>query len=144
MKRLVFEHPHNLRRLAAELATKPGLEPVADPNLIDPLTGQPGALTARVLVAGDGSSVAIHVPDDYDETQLDAILAAHDPTPDPVVQKIDLGSDVPADQGDRMAEAATALKAYLRVQSPTAAQSAAALKVLIRVVLYLLKHRLGF
>lgn len=72
------------------------------------------------------------------------MVAAHNPTPDPEVEKIDLGSDVPEDQETKMVQAAQVLRTYLGVATPTATQSAAALKVLIRVVLYVLKHKLGF
>lgn len=144
MKRLIFERPHNLRRIAEALRAQPGLAPEPDPELIDPLTGQPGALVSRVLVSGDGTTLVVQVPDEYDEALLDPLLDAHDPTPDPVARKVDLGADVAADQGDRMADAATTLRAYLNLASPTGAQTVAALKLLIRVVLYILKHRLGF
>lgn len=70
------------------------------------------------------------------------VLEAHTPPPPP--EKIDLGTDVTDDQGDRMADAATTLRTYLNDPSPTAARDRAALKVLIRVVLFVLKHRLSF
>lgn len=70
------------------------------------------------------------------------VLEAHTPPPPP--EKIYLGTDVTDDQGYRMADAATTLRTYLNDPSPTAARDRAALKVLIRVVLFVLKHRLGF
>lgn len=84
----------------------------------------------------DAASIGVDV------AALQAVIAAHVPIPPP--PKIDLGTDVAGDQGDRMAEAATFLRGYLNDPSPTAAKDRAALKVLIRVVLFVLKQRLGF
>lgn len=84
----------------------------------------------------DAASIGVDV------AALQAVIAAHVPIPPP--EKIDLGADVADDQGDRMAEAVTTLRAYLNAASPTAAQSAAALKLLIRVVLFLLKRHFGY
>ena len=84
------------------------------------------------------------IPDSIDKQIISNAIVGYDPTPDPEVEKLDLGADIPEDQGTRMAQAAQVLRTYLGVATPTAAQSAAALKVLIRVVLYVLKHRLGF
>lgn len=74
--------------------------------------------------------------------EAEAVIRTHTPPPPP--EKVDIGEDVATDQGDRMADAATALTTYLRSATPTGAQSAAALKILIQVVLYILKHRLGY
>jgi hypothetical protein len=67
------------------------------------------------------------------------ILLAHIPPTPPA--KIDTGTDVPPDQYEKLAEAVVTLRNYLQVATPTAAQSAGALKLLIRIVLFVLKRQ---
>jgi hypothetical protein len=63
-----------------------------------------------------------------------AVLAAHVPPPAP-----DYGDDdAPQDQ---LAEAVAKLRAYLGLPAPTAAQTMGALKLLIRVVLFVVKRQ---
>lgn len=63
---------------------------------------------------------------------------ADPPPPRPI--PLDYGADDTS--RDQLQDAVTTLRAYLGVATPTAAQSAAALKIAIRVVLYALR-RLG-
>lgn len=59
------------------------------------------------------------------------------PPPEPAPPKPDYGTDVPDDYlFQQHVQAITNLRQYLQVATPTAAQSTAALKTLIRVVLY--------
>lgn len=62
------------------------------------------------------------------------------PFPTPIVP--DYGTDATPDR-TQLVQAVTALRQYLNVASPTAAQSAQALKLLIRVVLFLCKQLIG-
>lgn len=74
MKRLSYPRVHNLRRLADELAALPALA-----STVDPIRGR----VARFMVSGGGDTLSIDVPDEIDAQTIDAIVAAHDPTPDP-------------------------------------------------------------
>jgi hypothetical protein len=65
-----------------------------------------------------------------------AVLAAH--TPPPIPAAPDFGND--AAPTDQVADAVTQLRAYLGVANPTAAQSAAALKLVIRGLLFILRR----
>ena len=67
-----------------------------------------------------------------------AIVAAHVPPPGPT--KPDYGDDAPGDYPSRAADAVTSLRAYLGASSPTVAQTVAALKAVIRLVLYLARR----
>lgn len=67
-------------------------------------------------------------------------LEAHTPPPPPIPP--DYGGDAPDDYPSRAADAVTRLRAYLGASSPTGAQTVAALKVLIRLVLYLARRSL--
>lgn len=68
---------------------------------------------------------------------------APDPEPTPLL-KINLGPDVPPSQGERLGDDVLALRKYLNLASPTGEQTVLALTLLIRVVLFILKYRLGF
>jgi hypothetical protein len=59
------------------------------------------------------------------------------PTPPPTP---DFGDEIPPNYEEQLASAVTNLRAYLGLSSPTAGQTVAALKLLIRVVLFLV-HR---
>lgn len=65
-----------------------------------------------------------------------AVVDAHVPTPPPGLP--DYGTDdTPRDQ---LADTVTQLRQYLAVASPTNAQTIAAFKLLVRVVLYILRR----
>lgn len=68
------------------------------------------------------------------------LLAEHIVTYD-VPDEPDYGSDV-EDLEAKAADAVQALRAYLALSSPTGAQAVAALKLTIRVVLYLVRRSL--
>jgi hypothetical protein len=100
--------------------------------------------TPTVIRTSDGASI----PDDpanADYQQYRRWLGAGN-TPDPPDPPpprpvpLDYGADDTA--RDQLQDAVTALRAYLGTSTPPAAQSAAALKIVIRVVLYALR-RLG-
>ena len=91
----------------------------------------------------------IRLAEDIDQRQVAAVIAAHDPTPDATPTPPDatptppdFGDDAPDDYRARAADAVVSLRAYLRASSPTGAQTVAALKVLIRLVLFLARRSL--
>jgi hypothetical protein len=130
VRTLTFDRPNLLSKLHDELlAAVPAVRPV---------TGPDGTLVAVMRVEGDGNLIRLTVPDAADETAITAVVAAHDPTPDPVP---DFGND--ATTRDQLVSGVTQLRAYLALSNPTAAQSAAALKLVIRGFLFLLKEQYG-
>lgn len=136
MKTLTFQHASNLSRLHdALLAAIPALRPI--PMVNPPF---PGALTAAMQVESTATTIILTVPDNADEAAIAAVVAAHDPTPDvpPPLPQYG-GDDVPLDQ---IAAGVTQLRAYLALPSPSAAQSAAALKLVIRALLFVLRRLL--
>lgn len=97
----------------------------------------PGGDDSRVNVHTYGAGGAIvDLP-----SPAQAVLDAHVPPPPP--QKIDIGTEVPSDQEERLANAVDGLRTFLATPTPTNAATLAALKATIRIVLFLLK-RLGF
>lgn len=94
--------------------------------------------------ADDGEYV-VHT---YDESgqivalpkEAAAVVAAHVPPPAPVAP--DYGDEAPTDFERQAAAVVASLREYLALSSPTGAQTVAALKVLIRVVLALLRRTL--
>jgi hypothetical protein len=97
-----------------------------------------------ILRTQDGAAIP-HAPANADWWAYQAWLDQGN-TPDPAdpppprPAPLDYGADDPP--RDQLQDAITTLRAYLAVSAPTAAQSAAALKIVIRVVLYALR-RLG-
>jgi hypothetical protein len=65
------------------------------------------------------------------------------PAPPPPPPTPDYGADVPDDYQTQLANAVNQLRQYLGVASPSQAQSTAALKLLIRVVLFIAKRFVG-
>lgn len=101
-------------------------------------------LTNVILRLADGASI----PPDPGNADYRAYLAwvakgntptPADPPPTPP-PPVDYGTDDTA--RDQLPDAVTTLRTYLGLASPTAAQSGAALKIVIRVVLFMLR-RLG-
>ena len=84
----------------------------------------------------------IRLAEDIDQRQVAAVIAAHDPTPDATPTPPDFGDDAPNDYPARAADAVTSLRAYLVAASPTGAQTVGALKILIRLVLFLARRAL--
>lgn len=78
MKTVTFERAVNAGRLLTALSQLSGLTPTT--RTVDGEQRQ----YARVNVSSDGATVRIDVPDNFDATRLDAVLAAHDATPDVV------------------------------------------------------------
>jgi hypothetical protein len=133
MRTLMFTHPYALNKLHDELlAALPALRPIAGPD------GQPAAI---LLVEGLPDGVLrLTVPDDADAAAITAVVAAHDPTPLPVPASPDFGSDLPANFAFQLADGVSQLRTYLALSAPTAAQSAAALKLVIRALFFLLRR----
>lgn len=136
MKTLTFPGPAYMPRLLPELEALPFLAPV-------PSTAMPGMLEAVFTIgrAPDGA-VMLVVPDTADEAAIDAVIAAHDPTPPPPIPVPDYGAD-PADLDQQAAQVVSALRAYIGAASPTQAQTVSAVKLLCRVALYLVKRQLA-
>jgi hypothetical protein len=86
------------------------------------------------LVTWDADGHTVDVP-----PAMQPVLAAHvaDPLPAPL-PVLDVGSD--AAPPDQLADAVTQLRAYLALAAPTNAQTIAAFKLLIRVVLFVLRR----
>jgi hypothetical protein len=71
-----------------------------------------------------------------------AVLDAHVPAPPPPTP--DYGADLPSDYREQLAQAVSMLRQYLGLSSPTLAQSATALRLLIRIEFFLLRqHQIG-
>jgi hypothetical protein len=58
----------------------------------------------------------------------------------PAAPTPDFGADLPADYAQQLADGVAQLRAYLALSSPLPAQSTAALKLLIRVLFFLLRR----
>jgi hypothetical protein len=139
MTDVTFHRPVNAARLISELAAIPGVV-ITNPN---PMLGRQMLVTVGEKL--DTGDVILHVDDSLDQAVLDQITAvvnAHDGTPDPIPPTPDFGTDVPPDFQFQLANAVQNLRQYLALATPTAAQNAAALKTLIRVVLYLVRTRM--
>lgn len=122
MKNLTFNRPNLLSKLHDELlAAVPSIRPVNG--------------TPVMAVSGDDTHVYLTIPDNADNVAVTAVVNAHDPTPPPVPRAIDYGGD--QSTRDQAVDAVVQLRQYLGVASPTLAQSTSALKVLIRMVLFL-------
>ncbi len=132
-KHLHFDKPNNLTALHAELlAAIPALRPVP---------GTDGLPEAVIVLTGAGTAIDLFVPDNADETAISAVVAAHTNPPPPDTTEPDFGTDA-ADLTNYPAirTAVTNLRAYVGLASPTAAQSTAALQLLIKVVLAILRR----
>lgn len=82
-------HPmaSNAHRLSGELAALPDLAPVVGPN---------GVPSSRFMLVTTPELVALTAPSDADQAAIDAVLAAHDPTPDPPVVLYDRSIEIKA------------------------------------------------
>lgn len=130
---LTYSHQNSLPKLLDELlAAIPALRPVP--------AGDGGLPVAVLHLWGDGDSITLEVPDAVDEAAVTAVVAAHDPTPLPVPASPDFGSDLPANFAFQLADGVSQLRTYLALSAPTAAQSAAALKLVIRALFFLLRR----
>lgn len=73
MKTIIRNQANDLAKLHDELlAAIPALRPVP---------GARGLPQAVMLLEARGNRITLQVPDDVTETQVDAVLAVHDPTP---------------------------------------------------------------
>lgn len=132
MKKLSYTKAHNLSALLDEIqAAVPALRPVQ----------RNGVREAVMSLSGDGATIELWVPDDVDPAPVAAVVAAHTNPPPPDTTPPDFGGDA-ADLTNYPALRTSVqnLRDYVAVASPTAAQSAGALKLLIRVVLAMLRR----
>lgn len=75
MKQIAVSRPHYLTKLHQNLLDQiPALQPSM---------GADGKLTAVMSISGDGVELCLEVPDDADVAAIEAVIAAHDPTPPP-------------------------------------------------------------
>jgi hypothetical protein len=142
MPQLRFSRAINIARLLAELHAIPGTAvAIEHPQFPDG--------TSRSLISAavdvDGGGVTIDCDDDMDPSALTAIstvVAAHDGTPDKIPPTPDFGDDVPDNYAFQLAQAVTNLRTYLNTASPTNAATVGALKLTIRVILYIARRQL--
>ena len=69
-----------------------------------------------------------------------AVVNAH--VPPPIPPSVDYGTDLPTNYRQTLAGAVTQLRAYLALESPTGPQTVGAVKLLVRVVLFLFRQGL--
>lgn len=141
MKRLKYTVPHNPISLEDELiAAIPSLAPVVVSG--EKLPGVNGPLKQAVMVVySSGNDVFITVPDETDESAVAAVVQAHTNPPPP--PPVDYGNDVEDTTNRVQFQAAIDnLRAYRALSSPTAAQTVAALKLLIGLVLAMARRML--
>lgn len=103
MKRLTYTRPHNLVALSDELiAAIPALAPVV---------GTDGFKTARMTLSGDGTNLAIEVPDNADVVAIDNVVAAHTNPAPPVIVPVDFGADA-LDDHEKLRQAVQNIRTY--------------------------------
>jgi hypothetical protein len=99
-------------------------------------------LRTVMTVSGLGNDIWLDLPATTAQgvlSDLDAIVAAHVPPPPP--RAVDYGSDLPP--RDTVVDVVSQLRQYLGVASPTLVQTATALKLVIRVLLFLTQRLVG-
>lgn len=124
--------PHCVATLIDELSVLPSLAPTTDADT--------QRLRARFKIVRSDDVTIIVAPDNADQDAIAAVIAAHDPTPPPVPPKPDYGTD-PYDL-KQVAQAVTAMRAFVANPSPSAAQVVAQVKFIDSVLLALLKRSL--
>jgi hypothetical protein len=133
MARLELARRHERRQLLAELlAAFPQLAPTTGPD------GQP---EATFTFSHDGEQIVLDLPDAVDPAAVEALLLAHVPAPPP--DPIDYGADAPEPDLEQARQVVGQLRAFLALDAPTAAQVVGALKLTIRVLLWMLRQRFG-
>jgi hypothetical protein len=140
MSELRFHRAANWNRLAAEIAAIPGALRPSDP--LNPFAPLSRYSLVQDTNAGD---IVINVDEDAPAglgASITAVVAVHDATPDPIIPVPDYGNDATPDQ-TQLVQAVATLRQYLAIASPTAPQTTAAFKLLIRVVLFILKRTIG-
>lgn len=110
----------------------PGLQPEMLPN---------GHQSAVFSMTGDGTAIELLVPDDVQDAAVQAVIDAHTNPPPPDRTPPDFGTDA-ADLSNypTLRAAVGNLRQYVGLANPTAAQSAAALKLVVQVVLAMLRR----
>lgn len=134
MKRLQFDRPINLGRLHDQL--------IAQVPALAPQPGAGGMLQAVMTVEGGTDRAILTVPDEADEAAIQAVVDAHDPTPDVPPARPDYGTDA-ADVDRQAATAVQNLRDYIALPSPTQAQTVAVVKLLCRIAVYFIRTRVG-
>lgn len=139
MRTLTVTRPHHLAKLTHELlAACPELAPRLIPDAQLP-NGAPVRAASFKLMA-TGNTLRIVVPDDADDAAIQAVIAAHDPTPPPAPPVPDFGSA--AYDLAQVADAVAAMRAFLTTPTPSAAQIVTQIKLIDTVLLALIKRSL--
>lgn len=134
MKRISYPSGNPIK-LVDELAAVPSLAPIVLEN---------GWKEARFQIGSDDrGGVWLIVPDDADDAAIAAVLAAHDPTPAPVPALPDFGDEIPPDILFQLAPRVQQARAFLANPSPNNAAVVLALKLTIRLVLWLVARQIG-
>lgn len=128
--RLEYPRTTRLARLTDELAQRPELAPLATP----------GGLEARFAVSGRPGLTVVDLPDDVPRAVVDAVVAAHDPSPDPQPAWGETSQN--GEFREQAVALVASLRAYLAAPSPTPAETVGALKLTIRGLLWLLRRLL--
>jgi hypothetical protein len=136
MTELTFKTPYNIAKLANELVSIPGVV----------VTGEGGVRQSLISVVNNDTdgTITIYADDSLDQSVLDALSYAvqrHDPTPDPVPDMPDFGNDVPDNFAFQIADGVTQARAYLNASAPTQAQTVGVVKLIIRLLLYMIKQQ---
>jgi hypothetical protein len=132
-KTLRFSQVVSLAQLNDELNALPELAPV----------GEGLARSARFSLLFDDSSVTVIVEDDVPEALIAKVVADH--VPRPAGPAPDYGNDLQtaAELAAGAAQMVAELRGYVRAAVPTGAQTVAVVRLLCRVVLYLVARQLG-
>ncbi len=98
---------------------------------------QPEDINLQIVLVSDALLAQLQLPGTK-EYRLDGTILVTPPDPPPVLPSPNYGADtIPLDQA---LTAVSNLRAYLALDTPTNAQTLAALKLTIRVVLHLLRR----
>ncbi len=89
-------------------------------------------------VEGKGDDIWLTVEDSQDTAAVDAVMAAHDPAAIEAVRVA--AAAVETADSDAVRQAVANLQAYIDLASPTAAQTTAAVKLLARVALVVIRR----
>lgn len=134
MSRLHYRIANNLGRLHNDLMS-------AIPTL-RPKQGTDGRLVATITLEGNDTDVWLTIPDDVivDAASVQAVITAHNSAPDLVPDVPDFGTDVPDNFVFQIAAGVVQARQYLQIASPSLPQTAAMVKLIIRLILYMLKR----
>lgn len=109
-------------------------------NAIVALRPIDGIAQLKMMGGAEPGATRLIVPDTVTDADIDAVLAAHDPSPTVKPPSPDYGAD--SYDLKQVAQAVTAMRAFVANPSPSAAQVVAQVKLLDSVLLALLKRSL--